>query len=113
MAIPTLTIDGNPLRGVSDLVFRDRKTNRILIVEIKVSRAKLREDGRPNLKAQLWAYSLIDRWAKAPEILLAGEVWAPTRPEPLRRRTWFWNAADETLQAENRELFEAYGGTVK
>jgi len=113
LPISSLTIDGKPLRGVPDLVFRERRTNRILIVELKVSEAQLWADGWPNLRAQLWAYSRIDRWANAPEILLAGEVWAPRRPEPLRRRTWLWNTADETLQTENRELFEAYGGAVK
>lgn len=112
LPISSLTIDGKPLRGVPDLVFRERRTNRILIIEIKVSDAQLSVDGWPNLRAQLWAYSRIDRWAMAPEILLAGEVWTPGRREPLRRRTWLWNAADESLQGENRELFEAYGGVV-
>lgn len=111
--IPSLTVNGILLRGVPDLVFRERKTNRILIVELKVSSADLPSDGWPNLRAQLWAYARIERWATAPEILLAGEVWSHHSSVPLRRKTYFWRSDDPLLNEECTELFVAYGGTVE
>lgn len=110
--IPSLEVDGAPMIGIPDLVFRERKTGRVLIVEIKVSEAALPSDGWPNLRAQLWAYSRIEKWSTAPEILLAGEVWSPAYAGLLRRRTYQWRANDEELQAESKALFEAYGGQV-
>ena len=112
LSIPSLEVDGASMIGVPDLVFRERKTGRLLIVELKVSEAILPSDGWPNLRAQLWAYSRIERWSTAPEVLLAGEVWSPESAGLQRRRTYQWRASDEDLQAESKELFEAYGGHV-
>lgn len=98
--IPSLTVNGAPLLGLPDLVFKERKTDRILIVELKVSPAILPSDGWPNLRAQLWAYSRIAKWAKAPEVLLAGEVWSGEHSEPCLRRTYFWRARDPILQSQ-------------
>lgn len=112
LSIPSLEVDGASMTGVPDLVFRERKTGRILIVELKVSEAILPSDGWPNLRAQLWAYSHIEKWSAAPEVLLAGEVWSPESAGLQRRRTYQWRATDEVLQAESKELFEAYGGHV-
>ena len=109
-SIPSLTVNGEALRGVPDLVFRERKTGRILIVELKVTSAELPSDGWPNLRAQLWAYGHIKEWATAPEILLAGEVWSNQFSEPIRRQTYFWNSNDKLLNEECLELFTAYGG---
>ena len=111
--IPSLKVDGQTLQGVPDLVFREKRTGRILIVEIKISSAALPSDGWPNLRAQLWAYSKTARWcAKAPEVLLAGEVWQHGTAEPVRRTTYFWKASDSTFDTECQDLFQAYGGTV-
>lgn len=111
-SIPTLTVGGVPLKGVPDLVFRERRTGRILIVELKVSSADLPQDGWPNLRAQLWAYSRIEKWATAPEVLLAGEVWAPRIDQPFRRGTYFCRGDDSTLNEQCAELFQEYGGCV-
>jgi hypothetical protein len=111
-SIPSLEVGGASMTGVPDLVFRERKTGRILIVELKVSEAILPSDGWPNLRAQLWAYSRIEKWSTAPEVLLAGEVWSPESAGLQRRRTYQWRARDEDLQSESKELFEAYGGRV-
>lgn len=109
--ISTLQISGESLLGVPDLVFRERETNRIAIVELKVSRANLPSDGWPNLRAQLWAYSKIDRWSSAPEIILAGEVWVQTTAtECIRRATYRWLKGDTTLDNECSALFRKYGG---
>lgn len=110
--ITSLTVDGVPLRGIPDLVFRERKTGRILIVELKVSSAELPSDGWPNLRAQLWAYARIQRWVTAPEILLAGEVWSHDSSSPRRRQTYFWRSDDPLLNEECLELFISYGGVV-
>jgi hypothetical protein len=47
--------------GKPDLVFREKRSGRILIVEIKATEADIYADGWPNLRAQLWAYSKIDQ----------------------------------------------------
>jgi len=112
-SIPSLTVDGIPLRGVPDLVFRERKTDRILIVELKVSSADLPSDGWPNLRTQLWSYARIECWSTASEILLAGEVWSHQSSVPIRRQTYFWRSDDPVLNKECAELFVAYGGKVE
>jgi hypothetical protein len=111
--ISTLKIGGEGLQGVPDLVFRERRTNRIAIVEIKVSSADLPSDGWPNLRAQLWAYSRIDRWMNAPEIILAGEVWAPVSAGLVRRATYRWVKGENGLEEECAALFTKYGGTIE
>lgn len=108
--IPSLTVGEKILVGVPDLVFRERNTGKILIVEIKVSNARLQDDGWPNLRAQLWAYSRIGKWASAPEVLLAGEMWRPNPENPVRRHTYLWRRGDERLENESRELFTLFGG---
>ena len=111
LAISTLRIGGEGLLGVPDLVFRERRTNRIAIVELKVSPAQLPSDGWPNLRAQLWAYSRIDRWMDAPEVILAGEVWSPATSALVRRATYRWVKGDTALEEECAALFAKYGGT--
>ena len=86
--IPTLSLNGVSMRGRPDLVFRERKSGKVLVVELKVSSAALPSDGWPNLRAQLWAYARISRWFnEAKEILLAGEVWNCDGGTPIRRTT--------------------------
>ncbi len=51
--------------GRPDLVFKHKKTGEVLIVEIKVTDAEIPDGGWPNLRAQLWAYSLADAFATA------------------------------------------------
>src|SRR5690606_785060 len=74
LSIPSLLVNGQALRGKPDLVFREKKANRVVIVDIKISNAFIPSDGWPNARAQLWAYSKAD-W-RASEIILAAEVWA-------------------------------------
>lgn len=110
--IPSLTLNGVTLVGVPDLVFREHRTGRILIVELKVSSADLPSDGWPNLRAQLWAYSRIKHWCAAPEVLLAGEVWSNELDRLFRRQTYWWRRGESKLEEECAELFQAYGGRV-
>lgn len=111
-SIPSLSVNGVTLVGVPDLVFRERRTGRVLIVELKVSSADLPSDGWPNLRAQLWAYSRIEQWCAAPDVLLAGEVWSNGSGGLFRRRTYLWRRGELQLEEECTELFKAYGGQV-
>jgi len=113
--ISRLKLDGNALTAVPDLVFQEMRTGKIAIVEIKVSHKPVWANGWPNLRAQLWAYSHIDDWADAPEIILAGEVWSPPIL-PIFSPTWKithrWNSRDESLNNECELLFRTYGGSI-
>jgi len=106
-SISDLTINGAPIRGKPDLVFREKKTKRILIVEIKVSERELPSNGWPNMRAQLWAYSKIDEWKDAPEVILVGEIWGFRYGLRLRKAIHF-RSKDQTFEQENAELFARY-----
>ncbi len=105
LPIAELTVGGKVLYGKPDLVFRERKTGRVIVLEIKVSNAAVPTNGWPNLRAQLWAYSKFD-W-NASEVLLAAEVWALSR-NTHRRETLVWSSSDVVLERESRELFDIY-----
>ena len=105
--IPALMIDGVPMRGSPDLVFREKGSGRVLIIEIKVTEADAPSDGWPNLRAQLWAYSQIEKWKDAPEILLAGEIWGFASGLCLRK-VIRWRRGEARWERENKELFETY-----
>jgi len=109
IVIPSLLLGDQAMRGRPDLVFREKRTNCLVIVEIKVSDAVVPSNGWPNLRAQLWAYSKIN-W-NASEIRLAGEIWPLSGP--LRRpETLSWSAADSELDRECAELFAIFAGHV-
>lgn len=105
LSIPRLLVNGQAIRGKPDLVFREKKNDRVVIVEIKISNAFIPSDGWPNLRAQLWAYS--KAYEGTSEILLVGEIWAK-EARLRRRRTLVWNASDNTLDRQCSELFEIY-----
>lgn len=108
--ISSLTVNGKPLRAVPDLVFREKATGRFLIVERKASNKEVPLDGWPNLRAQLWAYSKIDEWANAPEVLLVGEVWGFSADRVFPRAVVRWSRDDPVLDRNCAELFHAYRG---
>jgi hypothetical protein len=109
--ISTLIVEGKPIRGAPDFVFQEEQSERILIVDLKASEWNIPSDGWPNLRAKLWAYGQIDEYLKAPEVLLAGEIWwfddQGIFPRGVRR----WHRGDEELHRQNLELFKLYGGT--
>lgn len=80
--ISKLTVNGKPLWGKPDLVFkRDLGNGRfdIFIVEIKttfVPNDYYLPPGRgwPNMRAQLWCYAWIDEWKDAQNIYLMGNM---------------------------------------
>jgi hypothetical protein len=107
LPISELAINGDPIYGKPDLVFREKKTGRIMILEIKVSERDIPSDGWPNLQAQLWAYSKIDIWKDAPEVLLVSEVWSYSYGV-RRRGTIQYLRDDPIFQSQNRKLFNLY-----
>ena len=107
LVISDLTINGIAMRGKPDLVFREKKKKRIVIVEIKASEADVPSDGWPNMRAQLWAYSKIDDWKDEDEIILVGEVWG-FRAGLRLRKVIHWKKGGSDFQRENAELFACY-----
>jgi len=110
--ISSLLVNGVPLRGIPDLVFREKATGRILIIERKASNRTIPIDGWPNLKAQLWAYGMVDDWIEAKDVVLPAEIWGFDSSGPYLRETLRWARSDPEFQHDNRELFAAYGGTM-
>lgn len=108
--ISNLRVRGQPLKGVPDVVFREKKTGRILIVERKASNREIPTDGWPNLRAQLWAYAQIDDWANAPEVLLVGEIWGFTGTKVYPRAVRRWVYGEPQFERQNAELFGLYCG---
>lgn len=104
----SLTINGMPLLGLPDLVFREAKTGRVVIVEIKASNREIPVDGWPNLRSQLWAYGKMDVFSSAPSILLVAEIWGFSSAGIYLRRVVRWSASDIGFEKQNSELFELY-----
>lgn len=108
MVASQLLVNCKPLVGLPDLVFRERSTGQVVIVEVKASNREIPSDGWPNLRVQLWAYSKIDVWANAPSVTLIAEVWGFSAGEIFLRQTIKWDSRDAIFEEENRELFELY-----
>ncbi len=111
--ISALEICGQPIWGAPDLVFRNRTTGAITIVERKASNREIPSDGWPNLRAQLWAYGHIDDWANAPIINLVGEVWGFTSTRVFLSKVIRWDLDDPTFYGHNEKLFMIYAEQMK
>lgn len=109
LKISSLRVNEDCLWGRPDLVFKHQKKGDILILEIKISNASLPDEGWPNLRGQLWAYSHADEFADAPRVFLAGEVWRDdlSNGYPIRMPLH-----DQSWRQQNEELFRAYGGEI-
>lgn len=110
LKISNLTLNGQPLWGVPDLVYQHKTSGECLIIERKASDKPIPRNGWPNLKAQLWAYSHIDVFKDAPTITLVGEIWDIVEGQPTRRAVLRWSQTDKKFNDENLELFSLYGG---
>lgn len=78
--VPFFLIDGlpvrnRPLRVSPDLIYRNRNTGEVVIVEVKLSRQSLPPNLWPNVWAQLWCYANIPLVEKAPRITVIAEIW--------------------------------------
>lgn len=74
--ISELAVAGEALRVLPDLMYRNRQTGDIMIVEIKNSRLAIPSNLWPNIWGQLWCYAQIEQVRKAPRVTVIGEVWA-------------------------------------
>lgn len=114
LRISSLQVNGRPIWGVPDVVYHNKKTGEIIIVERKASNAKIPEGGWPNLRAQLWAYAHADRWIKSIEkITLVGEIWNLSSVRLNRRAVLRWNILNKDFYEENAKLFQLYGGVIE
>ncbi len=112
--ISALKINGRALSASPDLVFRrsadysedDVQLREIVIVEVKCTDADVPVRTWANVRAQLWAYSLIDEFRSAAEVSLIAEVWNASGTE--RRCTTGWRRSSQLLEAEFRPWFQRY-----
>lgn len=75
LVISDLPVAGEALRVSPDLVYRNRLTSEIIIVEIKHSRMAIPSNLWPNIWGQLWCYAQLPQVRVAPRVTVIGEVW--------------------------------------
>lgn len=109
--ISSLTLNGRPLFGIPDIVYREKTTGKILIVERKSTGSQ--PAAWPNLKVQLWCYGQIDKWKSAPKVQLVGAIYELAKYD-LNHATQIgpWDRNDKSFDAECRQLFERFGGQI-
>ncbi|WP_434404604.1 hypothetical protein [Sphingobium sp. DN12] len=73
--VPSLLIGGKPMRVSPDLVYRNRESGEVFIVEIKNTWMNVPSNLWPNIWAQLWVYAQIPEVLAAPKVTVVGEVW--------------------------------------
>jgi hypothetical protein len=115
----SLTVGGVAVRCVPDVVLENTRTNEILIIERKTTRAQtdaIPANGWPRLEAQLWCYAWIDDWLSAPEVYLLGQIWSRWGRDPsYPSRTWRkprWKRSDIEFHANWCEAFRYFGGVI-
>jgi len=123
-----LIVDGEHMRCKPDVVFRDKQTGCVIVVERKVTvrpEEAIPPTAWPNVRAQLWAYGWIDDWVAAPEVLLVcnfyrrnlektGYLLWQSRAKPwiLEHKTQpSWRRTDRVFHEECLGYFKKYGGT--
>lgn len=74
-SIDDLVVRGEPLRVLPDLIYENRRTGEIIIVEIKHSQMDIPSNLWPNIWGQLWCYSQIQELRDSPKVTAIGEVW--------------------------------------
>lgn len=87
--IPHLMVRGWPLRASPDLIYLNRRTSAIVIVEIKHSRLFIPANLWPNVWAQLWCYSKIGLALSASKVTVIGEVWGQWWTRGRRGKGWY------------------------
>ena len=117
-SISSLALNGGPLWAAPDLVYRHRRSGRIVIVERKATRAEIPHDGWPDMRAQLWCYAQVDEWHHAPSITLVGEIWVHLSDDRLVRRTVHgglmrWTRGEEPFDSDNAKLWAFYRAKVE
>jgi hypothetical protein len=111
LCISSLTIAGEAMRGRPDIVFRNRRTGDLIIVERKASQWPMPSDSWPNARAQVWCYSRADLFSyiDAPRVTLVVEAW---RQSPERAIAFngiaTWDSQDAGLNRDMQRLFDIY-----
>lgn len=74
--ISSLLKNGEPLFGRPDIVYKNRKNNDRIIIEVKSTKyySQIPIGGWYNLQCQLWSYSHIDDFQDSNNILLMGDI---------------------------------------
>ena len=74
--ISRLKINEEPLFGRPDIVYKNRKNNDRIIIEVKSTRydKNIPVGGWYNLQCQLWSYSHIDDFKDSNNIFLMGDI---------------------------------------
>jgi hypothetical protein len=109
--VNALRVNGTSLIAKPDLVLEDRH-GCIYIVDRKASNIAPPTFSWHNVRAQLWAYSLIDDWKDRP-IRLCVEVWRhDTLGYPESCQVISWAKHDKGAEQAILRLFEIYGGTL-
>lgn len=85
LTIGDLAIGGEALRVLPDLMYRNRLTGEIIIVEIKHSRMAIPSNLWPNVWGQLWCYAQLEQVRTAPRVTVIGEVWGDAWTRGSRR----------------------------
>lgn len=74
-AIQNLNVRGQPLSANPDLIYENKRSGEIIIVEIKHSQMHIPDNLWPNIWGQLWCYAQIEELLRAPKVTVIGEVW--------------------------------------
>lgn len=117
--IPSLLVNGSPIRASPDLVYLNHKLKKAIVVEIKYSRATISSNLWPNVWAQLWAYAHIPPIQSMRDIILIGEVWGeegsppyttPLESEIFLRASVHRDPRNPSFDRFFRTLFNIYAG---
>ncbi|MBI5595461.1 MAG: hypothetical protein HY928_05160 [Elusimicrobia bacterium] len=108
---PQISVDGKPMRGKPDVVFKSTSTGLVLIIERKVTRVPLDaipETAYPNVRIQLWSYGWMSPWNSLPDGLveLRAEFYSPDLQTRRDSRVW----TRKEIHAEALMYLEEYGG---
>lgn len=87
--IRQLAVGGCSLKASPDLMYQDRRTSEVVIVEIKYSQLPITANLWPNVWGQLWCYSKVEPALRARKVTVIGEVWGHWWLPRRRRRRWY------------------------
>ena len=87
--ISSLRFNGGAIYGKPDIVYRNRRNNDRIIVEVKTtgSNTNIPHGGWYNLQCQLWSYAHIDNFKDSSNIFLMGDI----RLRRFVNRTTYYN----------------------
>ena len=114
--IKELSVGGQALRVLPDLIFENTNTGARIVVEVKHSYMAIPSNLWPNIWGQLWCYSQIPDIKNSPRVTVVGEVWGDKTYYRHGPRAVYLRASvrrDPRLAAFDqlfRTLFDIYRG---